>query len=314
MTNNRRWEQVAVVSSVLLLLGYVSAIALQFSSLRWTVTERGLWRIEAADESNIWLILITIGLSVLPIALFVPALLKARRRELLLWERELTVTDTLYYFALYQALTGVTYVLYWFVGGAFFQEDTSGGLIESFLSQILMLAGGLILFAGRMDELGFVRPVRVLSMIGAAVACYLFSTFLLDEWVTVPIADWLHFELGSWREKQISGGVTQARDLGLIMGLLEIVLIGVFVPIAEEMMFRGVLQTAITNRFGVVAGILGSSLLFSVFHVDPVFFPPLFIMGIMLGWLRHHYQSIWASILFHSLNNSITVLIYFFQK
>lgn len=314
MARNRWWEQVALVSSILLLFGYVSAMALQFSTLRWTMTKGGLWRIEAVDDPSIWLILSTISLSVLPIFLFVPSLIKVRRKELLLWERELTLIDVLYYFALYQALTGVTYMLYQFVDGTLFQENTPVGLIETYLAQLLMILCGLLLFAGRMDELGFVQPRRVSSMIGAAVACYLVSTFLLDEWITVPIAEWLHFELDSWREEQISGGVTEAKNTGLLMGLLEIAMIGLFVPVAEEMMFRGVLQTAITNRLGAAAGILGSGLLFGIFHVDPVFFPPLFMMGVMLGWLRHYYQSIWAPILFHALNNSITVLIYFFQK
>ena len=314
MARNRRWEQIALVSSILLLLGYVSAMALQFSALRWTMTKEGLWRIEAVDDPSIWLILSTLVLSVLPIFLFVPALLKVRRKELLLWEREITLVDALYYFALYQALTGVTYILYQFVDGTFFRENTPGGLIETFLTQFLMILCGLLLFSGRMDELGFVQPRRVFSMIGAAIGCYLISTFLLDGWVTIPVAEWLHFELGSWREEQISSGVAEAKNTGLLMGLLEIAMIGLFVPVAEEMMFRGVLQTAIANRLGVVAGVLGSALLFGIFHVDPVFFPPLFMMGVMLGWLRHYYQSIWAPILFHALNNSITVLIYFFQK
>lgn len=314
MAKNRRWEQVAVVSSILLLLGYISALVFHFSTLRLVVTEQGLWRIVATGEASQWLAFSVLGLSVLPIFAFVPALIKVRRRRLLLWERELTGTDLLYYFALYQAFTGVTYILYEFVDGSFFQADTPGGLIESLLMQILMLVCGLILFAGRMDELGFVRPTRLFSMIGAVVGFYLASLFLLDRLVTIPIAQGLHVDLYSWREEQISGGVTGAKSLGMMMGLLEITLIGIFVPIAEEMMFRGVLQTAITNRLGAAAGIIGSSLLFGIFHVDPVFFPSLFIMGIILGWLRHHYQSIWASILFHSLNNSVTVLIYFLKK
>lgn len=142
---------------------------------------------------------------------------------------------------------------------------------------------------------------------------YLFSTFLLDSIITVPIADYFHFELDSWREEQISGEVIQARSVSWLAGIAQVLLVGLFVPIAEETMFRGVLQTALTGRFGAVLGILGSSLLFGVIHVDPVLFPPLFVMGLMLGFLRYYYGSIWAAVLFHSLNNTITVLIYFFQ-
>jgi hypothetical protein len=311
-----RWERIAFYSALLLLIGYVSSLALEFSSLQWIATEQGKWRVESSEDVTLLGFVFFIGtlfFSIVPAFFYIPALFKTIRNEFPGWETGVSGRYAMYYFALYQVSYGAMLVFYMIFPYPWFSEQSVLGFIESFLPQVMMLLFALLLFGRRLHDIGFVRPAKVKQLFFTAILFYLFSTFLLDLIVTVPIADYFRFELDSWREEQISGEVIQAKNISWVAGIVEVLLVGLFVPIAEETMFRGVLQTALTRRFGAVLGILGSSFLFGAIHVDPVLFPPLFAMGLMLGFLRHYYRSIWAAILFHALNNTITVLIYFFQ-
>jgi membrane protease YdiL (CAAX protease family) len=316
VNRNERWEKIAFISGLLLLLGYLGSLVFEFSSLHWIQTARGTWRVESAEEATLFSFFIfwfTVLLSVAPALFYVPALIRTVRGEFPGWEIGVSPRYAMYYFALYQVSYGAILICYFLLPYPWFPEQSIGGFLESFFPQIMMFFLAIVLFGNRMHDIGFVRPIKVKQLWLMVILFYLFSTFLLDSIITIPFADFFHLELDSWREEQISGDVLQARNVGWLAGIIEVMLVGLFVPIAEETMFRGVLQTALVKRFGAVVGILGSSLLFGAIHVDPVLFPSLFSMGLMLGFLRHYYRSIWASILFHALNNTITVLIYFFQ-
>ena len=60
----------------------------------------------------------------------------------------------------------------------------------------------------------------------------------------------------------------------------------VLAPLYEELVFRGVLLPALVTRFGAVAGVAITSALFAVAHLSLVEFAPLFVLGIVLCWLR----------------------------
>ncbi|WCK54605.1 type II CAAX endopeptidase family protein [Aneurinibacillus sp. Ricciae_BoGa-3] len=317
---NKRWNRIALITGILLVLGYASSIGVQFSSLMWVATAKGNWKVQSSEHMNgtgVVLLIITAILSTLPALLFIPSYIRSRKGKWLDLAEGVSLRDAVYYFAFYQigyALIQLVYiVMETFHLDHALSDQSIGGLLSSFLPQFMMAAAGLLIFRGRLGDIGFVRPVKIGQLLGAVVVCYLFTAFVLDFIVTVPLSHLFHLELDSWREQQISGQVAQAKNMNLITGIVEVLLVGLFVPIAEEIMFRGALQTALVQQFGPFFGILGSSLIFGIIHVDPVLFMPLFSMALILGWLRHHYKSLWASILFHALNNTITVCLYFFR-
>lgn len=98
-------------------------------------------------------------------------------------------------------------------------------------------------------------------------------------------------------------------------GEASIILIGfvllVLVPIGEEMLFRGIAYTALSNRFGHTKGLLLSALLFAVLHGTVIHLIPLFLMGIALALLYTRSKSLIPSIITHSLVNLITLVMWF---
>lgn len=316
MDRQRVIERRTTVSAVFLLAGYVSSLILEYASLHFVMTSDGYWRVQTASQVSPWLSLLaflSLLLSLFPAFFFLPSLFKSRSKGWTGIEDEVHFKELLHYFALFQVGLGIVSIAYIFLPFPLFQKGTVGGILESFIGQFFMLVFALYMFKGRLYNLGFAKPRKWVLMLLSIGIFYLFNEFLLDELITFPLSEWLHFEVNSWREQQISGEVMNAKNIGWFTGMLDVAMVGIFVPIAEEMMFRGVLQTSLVQRFGAVAGILLSSFIFTLIHVDPVYFAPLFVMSLMLGWLRHYYRSIWASILFHAINNTISILAYYFQ-
>lgn len=86
--------------------------------------------------------------------------------------------------------------------------------------------------------------------------------------------------------------------------------IGIWVAIAalpalaEELLFRGMVQQAAVARLGVRWGILAAAAVFSFIHAETVGFVPRLLMGAWFGLLFWRSGSLWASTLAHALNNT----------
>lgn len=92
----------------------------------------------------------------------------------------------------------------------------------------------------------------------------------------------------------------------------ELFIIFVIGSFAEEILFRGSVQTSLSYFFGnIPIAILGSSLAFAVFHIrylrKPVLLVTVIIFGGAFGWLFVFTGTLWAPVLAHFLSNYIMV-------
>lgn len=93
----------------------------------------------------------------------------------------------------------------------------------------------------------------------------------------------------------------------LLLALVAMVaLIG---PLAEEIVFRGVVYAALRRRWGVGRALLGSSSVFAVLHLDPIALAPIFVMGLLLGWLYEQTGSLIPSMTVHFVHNSVMLYV-----
>jgi membrane protease YdiL (CAAX protease family) len=98
------------------------------------------------------------------------------------------------------------------------------------------------------------------------------------------------------------GGALSPRDLVLLM-----VLIAVVAPLAEEIFFRGMLYPLLRQRWSMWPAIVVNGLLFSLIHVLPPLLPGLFIVGMVLAWVRERSGSLIPGILLHALQNGVVL-------
>ena len=97
----------------------------------------------------------------------------------------------------------------------------------------------------------------------------------------------------------------------LILGVLTTIIIA---PIIEEFIFRGFLLSQLKNTIGNWGAISLSSLAWTLLHfqyeVKILFI--LFIFGLLLGFLRWKYNSLFLVMVLHAINNLVAFsLVYF---
>jgi uncharacterized protein len=108
--------------------------------------------------------------------------------------------------------------------------------------------------------------------------------------------------------------LVEAFDVGRVLmtsGWSHLVLIAVasLLPACcEELAFRGGLQSALAGRHPPARAVALSALVFAAFHLDPVRFPGVLLLGVAFGWLAWRTGSIWPSMVAHAVNNGAAVI------
>jgi membrane protease YdiL (CAAX protease family) len=96
-------------------------------------------------------------------------------------------------------------------------------------------------------------------------------------------------------------------DAGWSRTLLVLV-VSVLPPICEELAFRAGLQSALLFRRPPWLAIGLSALAFAAFHLDPVRFGGVLLLGLFYGWLAWRTGSAFPSMVAHAVNNSTAAL------
>ncbi len=181
---------------------------------------------------------------------------------------------------------------------------TDVGILGSTLCTMVVLAGVAILAAWAspaafVDRLRLRRPS--IPPFGMAIAiCGTLSISLafdgLSQLNMLPESSVLN-EIA-----QVIGGMTGFSLIGAVLT------IGIAPGIAEELLFRGYIQTRLTQRWGPGVGIFITAALFGLLHIDPVHGAFAVVMGLFLGYLTERSGSIRPAIISHAVNNIVATL------
>lgn len=90
---------------------------------------------------------------------------------------------------------------------------------------------------------------------------------------------------------------------------VQIVCLGLIIPITEELMYRGVLFRRYREGSGFMRAAIGSSLLFGVMHGNIIQMVYGFILGMFLAFIYNKYGSLKAPILLHVTVNLISLFL-----
>ena len=100
---------------------------------------------------------------------------------------------------------------------------------------------------------------------------------------------------------------------GLMVNLL---VIAVVAALAEELIFRGIIQKLLFEQSkNIHLAIWLTALVFGLFHLQFFAIIPRIVLGAALGYTFYWSKSIWVPIFFHFINNaSIVLASYLYQK
>lgn len=94
-----------------------------------------------------------------------------------------------------------------------------------------------------------------------------------------------------------------ADGLGLVFAVVAIA------PVAEELVFRGLLMAGIARGSGIVVGVIISTLGFAVSHGRADAVAVAFVAGLVLAVISVRTESIVPAIVVHAMNNALPVLL-----
>ena len=80
-------------------------------------------------------------------------------------------------------------------------------------------------------------------------------------------------------------------------------------PVAEEWLFRGLVQRPLERRMGVGRGIALAAAFFAAAHLLPRVFPLLWLLGAAFGYVTWATRSIWPAVLLHAVYNATSLAV-----
>jgi membrane protease YdiL (CAAX protease family) len=89
--------------------------------------------------------------------------------------------------------------------------------------------------------------------------------------------------------------------------LRTLAVLGLLAPVAEELVFRGMLYGWLAGRWNNLVAFILSSLAFAAAHTEPLHILMVLPLGFWFGWLRWRTGSLVPTIVAHIINNTIAV-------
>lgn len=99
---------------------------------------------------------------------------------------------------------------------------------------------------------------------------------------------------------------------GFLYIFLITAIVGIIDPIAEELLFRGVIHTAYQNKHGFEIAVIVSSLVFALAHFDLAVIPIVFPLGVILAYAYYRTESLLTPVLMHMTNNTVVFILYIY--
>jgi membrane protease YdiL (CAAX protease family) len=80
-----------------------------------------------------------------------------------------------------------------------------------------------------------------------------------------------------------------------------------FPAIFEEIGCRGLCQARLVATLGRAGGFIGTSIIFAALHFSVLSAPYLFLVGMVLSWVRDGTGSLWPPMALHFIHNAAVV-------
>lgn len=147
------------------------------------------------------------------------------------------------------------------------------------------------------------RPREYLPLAGLrgkawiAAAVLGLGTAMLNVTLPVRLFAWMDSDYPEVLGEMLTDLEALTTPVGVVL------LLGVLTPIAEEVLFRGVVLRSLLDRWGPWTAILVSSAIFGAFHLQPVHALIAFVLGTAAGWAMVATGSLWAAVAVHVTNN-----------
>lgn len=195
--------------------------------------------------------------------------------------------------------------------GSIYQEINNIVMVLAIISNLVFIGGSVILFGIARKRiswagLGISPPIWRWEYLPAAFALAI-GIIPLRVCAGMAIQVWVEGGLDSLQARNdlfFSGGLSWMNFIIMLVG------IGILGPISEELYFRGLLYHWFKQRWGIPIGVILSSFLFGLAHIDSIAVAvSALIMGAVLALAYERTRSLYMPIAIHMITNSFAVLL-----
>lgn len=222
-------------------------------------------------------------------------------------------------FFLYQGLGGVITIILF--GINLTREHTPGLRVATLMGQLLfiLLPTLLLVRLATHDVRSFIRfrpspPITfLLPLVGIFSLQQVLQVYMVYQ-ERIPLPENLQRIIDSLKQL-IEQTYAILVESSTIPELLAVMVVIALVPaVAEEVLFRGMVQRSFEQGFGPKRGVLLTSLIFALYHVNPLSFIPLIGLGAYLGFLVMRTQSLPVAMAAHFYNNAFACVAIYLGK
>lgn len=147
-------------------------------------------------------------------------------------------------------------------------------------------------------NLNSTKKANLLISVGLGIALLFINIFVITLIESTGYFDNAFGEFAEIAESLMGGSI-----------LLNILVVGIVVPIAEEVLFRGLVFKTLRKGFTLKWAIIIQGILFGVFHMNLVQGFYAAFLGIVFGYVVYKTKSLWTGIVLHITNNTVSTLL-----
>ena len=94
--------------------------------------------------------------------------------------------------------------------------------------------------------------------------------------------------------------------------LWAFIFVAIIAPVFEELAFRGYLFNQLLNVTNARVTIIATALIFALVHFSFISILWIFPFGIVLGFLRYKYRTLWLGMIVHFIHNFLILLLEYY--
>ena len=134
-----------------------------------------------------------------------------------------------------------------------------------------------------------------------------FCQVILMNVINWPLNKWFPDTFNPQRIETRARDLVDAAQGAWFIVLFVVVVIGA--PLVEELVYRGFIQGGLQNRIGSTWALIITAAWFTVVHLEPIEFPGLFAIALVLGLCYRRTQRLGLSIVTHLAFNATGLLL-----
>lgn len=222
-------------------------------------------------------------------------------------------------FFLYQGIGGIiTVVLF---GAGISSDHVTGIRITTLIGQLLFILLPALFFT-RLATHNVVSFLRIRFPQPTTLVIPLFGIFSLQQMLQIymvyqekiPIPPELQHVLDRLKHLIEQTYILLVGSSSIPELVFVLLVIAVVPAIAEELLFRGMIQRSFEQGLDPRRGLLLTGLIFAFYHLNPFSFIPLIALGIYLGFLVLRSESVIVSMAAHFYNNAFACVAVYVGK